>query len=231
LRPEFSVYLENEQQTISLVNDVADVLESISVNSAHTPALYAAFLKALISAKTDPSAPAEANASTSTDATANSLHSNGIISGTSMQYGEASSGFPVEFSFEGEMGPVVDMSTFPPTMGPNPVEETNSGMPMDSILSSDFWDSVLVPGKSPSVLMSSMTLTNIASAGFNSMDGLSGGFVFGAGGSGLITPRFGATPLHSGQNTPMKGSSQNDLSLDLSAVFDQQEASNSGLDI
>ncbi|KAK7467550.1 hypothetical protein VKT23_004603 [Stygiomarasmius scandens] len=214
LRPEFSVYLENEQQTISLVNDVADVLESISVNSAHTPALYAAFLKALISAKTDPSAPAEANASTSTDATANSLHSNGIIGGTSMQYGEASSTFPMEFSFEGEMGPVVDMSTFPPTMGPNPVEETNSGMPMDSILSSDFWDSVLVPG-------------------FNSMDGLSGGFVFGAGGSGLITPRFGATPLHSGQNTPMKGQgpSQNDLSLNLSAVFDQQEANTSGLDI
>ena len=34
------------------------------------------------------------------------------------------------------------------------------------------------------------------------MDGFSGGFVFGANGSGLITPRFGASPSHSGINTP-----------------------------
>ena len=34
------------------------------------------------------------------------------------------------------------------------------------------------------------------------MDGLSGGFVFGAGGSGLITPRFGGSPAQSGSNTP-----------------------------
>ena len=38
--------------------------------------------------------------------------------------------------------------------------------------------------------------------GYNSMDGLSGGFVFGANGSGLITPRFGGSPMQSGANTP-----------------------------
>ncbi len=36
------------------------------------------------------------------------------------------------------------------------------------------------------------------------MDGLSGGFVFGAGGSGLITPRFGVSPIQSGVNTPSR---------------------------
>ena len=35
------------------------------------------------------------------------------------------------------------------------------------------------------------------------MDGLSGGFLFGAGGSGLITPRMGVmSPDLSGTNTP-----------------------------
>lgn len=43
------------------------------------------------------------------------------------------------------------------------------------------------------------------SAGYNSMDGLSGGFVFGVGGSGLITPRFGISPANSGMNTPGRG--------------------------
>lgn len=34
------------------------------------------------------------------------------------------------------------------------------------------------------------------------MDGFSGGFVFGANGSGLITPHFGISPSQSGINTP-----------------------------
>lgn len=34
------------------------------------------------------------------------------------------------------------------------------------------------------------------------MEGLSAGFVYGAGGSGLITPRLGMSPLPSGFNTP-----------------------------
>lgn len=34
------------------------------------------------------------------------------------------------------------------------------------------------------------------------MEGLSGGFVYGPGGSGLITPRLGMSPLPSGASTP-----------------------------
>ncbi len=44
-------------------------------------------------------------------------------------------------------------------------------MSMDSILAGGFWDNVLIPGYS------------------SGLEGLSGGFVFGAGGSGFITPR------------------------------------------
>lgn len=55
------------------------------------------------------------------------------------------------------------------------------------------------------------------------MDGLSGGFVFGAGGSGLITPRFGVSPMHSGSNTPGRHSSLNTLTqTNINAAFDSQ---------
>ncbi|KAJ3970630.1 hypothetical protein EV361DRAFT_869134 [Lentinula raphanica] len=40
IRPESSAYLDNEQSTIALIKDVADVLESNSVNS--TPPLFTA---------------------------------------------------------------------------------------------------------------------------------------------------------------------------------------------
>jgi len=36
------------------------------------------------------------------------------------------------------------------------------------------------------------------------MEGLSGGFVYGAGGSGLITPGLLHSPMHSGSNTPSR---------------------------
>lgn len=102
------------------------------------------------------------------------------------------------------MGPGnVDMTTFPPTMlspgapvpndYPSPTAHlggNNTANDSLNILSSGFWDSMLVPG-------------------YSTMDGFSGGFVFGAGGSGLITPRIGATPTHSGRNSPApKGSGQ-----------------------
>lgn len=55
---------------------------------------------------------------------------------------------------------------------------------------------------------------------------MSGGFVFGPGGSGLITPRLGLTPAHSGHNTPSRGSGMqgppvhHDLSSKIHAAFD-----------
>ena len=52
-----------------------------------------------------------------------------------------------EFQFNSEMGPVADISTFPPTMANSTADDNFSGMmSMDSILSNNFWDSVLVPG-------------------------------------------------------------------------------------
>jgi hypothetical protein len=51
-----------------------------------------------------------------------------------------------EFQFDGEMGPVADMSTFPPTMAPPPADDANAGLMMENILSSGFWDSMLIPG-------------------------------------------------------------------------------------
>lgn len=53
-----------------------------------------------------------------------------------------------EFQFDSEMGPVADMSTFPPTMAAYAAadDSMNGMMSMDSIFSTNFWDSVLVPG-------------------------------------------------------------------------------------
>ncbi|KAJ3850230.1 fungal-specific transcription factor domain-containing protein [Lentinula lateritia] len=199
IRPEFSAYLDNEQTTITLIRDVADILESNSVNPTHTPALYSTFLKALISARLE--RPSE-------EKTRSSDVLNGDIgsAGHQVHFQDTDTIHTLsEFQFEGEMGPVADVSTFPPTMAPDPMEDPVSGMTMDSIFSSNFWDSVLVPG-------------------YNSLDGLTGGFVFGAGGSGLITPHVGLTPTPSGQNTPSRGlSSQDDLAITLSA-FERQEA-------
>jgi hypothetical protein len=57
----------------------------------------------------------------------------------------------------------------------------------------------------------------------NSMEGLSGGFVFGAGGSGLITPRLDLTPTQSGSNTPSRsGLSSTDFTQhSINAAFDK----------
>ncbi|KAJ3745015.1 fungal-specific transcription factor domain-containing protein [Lentinula detonsa] len=199
IRPEFSAYLDNEQSIISLIKDVADVLESNSVNPTHTPALYSTFLKALIAARLE--RPSEEKTRSS-----DALNGDTSSGGHQVHFQDNDTIHTLnEFQFEGEMGPVADVSTFPPTMAPDLMEDPASGMTMDSIFSSNFWDSVLVPG-------------------YNSLDGLTGGFVFGAGGSGLITPHIGLTPTPSGQNTPSRGlGSQDDLAMTLSA-FEQQEA-------
>jgi hypothetical protein len=108
-----------------------------------------------------------------------------------------------EFQFESEMGPAADISTFPPTMAPLSSEDSVGMLTMENIFSSGFWDSMLVPG-------------------YNSMDGLSGGFVFGAGGSGLITPRLGGSPVDSGLNTPdgMGGGGGVLTQMSINAAFD-----------
>ena len=63
-------------------------------------------------------------------------------------------------------------------------------------------------------------------SGYNSMDGLTGGFLFGVGGSGLITPGLGLSPLPSGANTPARGGSPNALTQNsINAAFSNQSKS------
>ncbi len=54
-----------------------------------------------------------------------------------------------EYQFISEMGPVADMSTFPPTMAPvNPAEDNmGASLAMEDVLSSVFWNSMVVPGR------------------------------------------------------------------------------------
>ncbi|KAL4067825.1 fungal-specific transcription factor domain-containing protein [Scleroderma citrinum] len=193
IRQEFQPFIENEQKIIDLVKDVATVLGEIAVNSHHTPALYSTFLRALISARTDgpqqqniePTAePVEGDPSmqqpdigVAPNPTLFSTNPTISVSGVDGMTG---------YQFASEMGPVADISTFPPTMATLPEDDGMGIFSMENFLSNGFWDSVLVPGYS------------------DTMEGLSGGFVFGAGGSGLITPGLLHSPLHSGSNTPAR---------------------------
>jgi hypothetical protein len=179
--------LDNEQSTLQLVRDVADVLDNVAANPLHTPALYSGFLRALISAKLE-SKPASLDGSSNSDSkeemggggvaahghghahlemqppnsgfhppppppqyqqhqhqhqSTNNSNNNNAGQGQLM---EGSFNLLSEFQFDGEMGPVADMSTFPPTMAPPPADDANAGLMMENILSSGFWDSMLIPG-------------------------------------------------------------------------------------
>ncbi|KAH7107577.1 fungal-specific transcription factor domain-containing protein [Auriculariales sp. MPI-PUGE-AT-0066] len=244
LRPDFRSFFESEDNTIAMIKSIPDLLESVAAGPLHTAALYATFLRALITVKLEASSaqtsdgPTSAQRSNSEGANQSQNYS-ALLSqqpGLSQQhqqpqmhlsgqppamadqhyYGTGASshsldyslGIP-EFQFSGEMGPVADLSTFPPTMVDslhNFGEEANQLLTMDSILGdSSFWDNVLVPGYS------------------GAMEGLSGGFVFGPGGSGLITPRVGASPIASGVNTPTGGHSQHLTQTGLNMAFGETQ--------
>lgn len=144
--------MENEQNTLALVKSVADVLESVAANPSHTPALYGGFLKALISARLE--TPANGGVNMATDGTGSStISSKDLGDGQQSSFGRGNgassndaNSLLDEFRFNSEMGPVADMSTFPPTMMAGAVDEDMGYLSMDSILSTGFWDSVLVPG-------------------------------------------------------------------------------------
>ena len=57
-------------------------------------------------------------------------------------------GYESYFQNDGEMGPVVDISTFPPTMADH--DQTWPSLSVDNIFPNAFWDNVLVPGMSNS---------------------------------------------------------------------------------
>ncbi|KAI0034048.1 fungal-specific transcription factor domain-containing protein [Vararia minispora EC-137] len=186
LRPEFPLSPEDENDILDLGRDVVDAFESVAAGPLHTPSLYGAFLRALLNAKAEASN-SESHAAPSNDSRANNSGAVGSEHAGNGPTEDDPVYPPLDFQFASEMGPVVDISTFPPTMASNRPEDDGMGiLSMDSILSGGFWDNVLVPGYS------------------NAMEGLSGGFVYGVGGSGFITPHISGTPMASRTNSPRR---------------------------
>ncbi|TBU50302.1 fungal-specific transcription factor domain-containing protein [Dichomitus squalens] len=192
IRPEFQAFLDHEQKTIAIVTDIANTFDRVAVGPMHTPALYSCFLRALINSRTDGSGNQDGQQAADGDMAHSDLQ---LSSGSSFASQHAHvnghaatlSGDALEnYAYTGEMGPVADISTFPPTMAPTSAGMDMSMLSMESILTSEFWDSVLVPGSS------------------NSVESLSGGFVYGAGGSGFITPRLWMSPLPSAVGSPVR---------------------------
>lgn len=218
LRPELRAYVD-EQKTLNFIRETADVFDSVAASPLHTPALYSVFLRALVSARKN-------SAMTASDADNEAFDDetcvgaeDGLTQGIQSSYsgfqpvggsnnsGTATNGYSSlmkEFQFDSEMGPVADISTFPPTMvDPPPHDQSlHSPLSLDNIFPEEFWDTVLVPGTA------------------NTLGGLSGGFVYGVGGSGIITPRL-QSPFQSGLNSPMSG--RDDFThQNLISVFDNR---------
>lgn len=167
--------MENEQKTIDLIKDVASLLERAAVGPLHTPALYATFLKALISAKFEGtntvlnSPPMNVgtsingmNLQANSQAISNTVEERNVGVKPNILGANSQMFNPMDFS-AGEMGPVMDMSTFPPRMAPQTEEPPSQLLSMDSILSSDFWDSVLVPGMLHILTSAATTISLISS--------------------------------------------------------------------
>ncbi len=112
-----------------------------SAGPTHTPSLYSLFLRALLAAKTEP--PSEAASEFGDNEAVTQMNGNPDQRqvGSTEPYQLLS-----EFQFASEMGPVADMSTFPPTMANTPPDDLGM-LSMNSILSGGFWDNVLVPGE------------------------------------------------------------------------------------
>lgn len=148
MRPEFQQYIQNEQKIIDLVNDIATVLGDIAINSHHTPALYSTFLRALISARTDVPQQQQQQAQQQPQPQTELVVGDEVVGQNDMSlFGSTSTNGMNDFYLTSEMGPVADMSTFPPTMATMPTSDEGMGMlSMENIFSNGFWDNVLVPG-------------------------------------------------------------------------------------
>ena len=117
--------MENEQKTIALIKDVAELLERVAVGPLHTPALYSSFLRALISAKIDsntsmPDYPQTAGGEVdSAQMLANVTQEHRgdeLIKPVMFDAGMEATVNPMDSQSSSEMGPVADMSIFPPRM-------------------------------------------------------------------------------------------------------------------
>lgn len=183
-----------------MVKDVAETFDQISAGPTHTPSLYSTFLRALLAAKTEP--PSEVASDSGDNEAVPQMNSNP----EQRQVGNSEPHYVLsEFQFASEMGPVADISTFPPTMAATQPDDGSLGMcSMDTLLGG-FWDNVLVPGKFVGVSFAARDYRLMLSQGYsNPMEGLSGGFVYGAGGSGFIAPQYADTPTMSAVNSPRR---------------------------
>ncbi|KAG9051178.1 hypothetical protein FS837_011293 [Tulasnella sp. UAMH 9824] len=212
IRTEFRAFIQNEDSILSLVGEVADLFEDMAVNQWHTPG--STFLRALVSSKAGqtrdgtPAPSGDNNVPTANGDGDASMQEPPESNGTHPPTGGAAPQPPPSAphsdnssagmnpwnnlnafnNYSGEIGPtqVQDLSTFPPTFA-SPADPNEYPLfSMDNILGDGFWDSVLMPGYN------------------NSFEGLSGGFVYGAGGSGFITPKRNS-PVASGANSPLRG--------------------------
>ncbi|KAB5595391.1 Fungal Zn(2)-cys(6) binuclear cluster domain containing protein [Ceratobasidium theobromae] len=199
IRPEFSAFLDNEQKTLKLVQNIADLFEQIAANPYHTPALYSTFLRALITAKkesaTAPSSPKPVNGQDPGTADEQVQQNHGPTISPDEPMGDTSvytMGLRLypptgDGALFGEQAAGFDDS-FPPPMGGHigGDDATMNGLGMEHMFSNGFWDSMLMPGYG------------------NQLGGLSGGFVYGFGGnSGFITPKIGS-PFASGTGSPVR---------------------------
>jgi len=210
--------MENEQRTLALVNGVVDTLQSVAISPSHTPALYSTFLRAVVSSRTGTSGgssprPGTAKSHGTVPPTDPHAHGHDLsgsplnlasgpgagVFGDEHQFGDGALGlkmFPPPNGVTngtGAAGPGNDLSwsnnagTTTLTHGNGEMDLQNvlpfqlpgqfadsdelGSLSMDNIFSGGFWDNVLIPGYS------------------SGLEGLSGGFVYGTGGSGMITPR------------------------------------------
>jgi hypothetical protein len=138
-----------------LVKGVAETFDQSSAGPTHTPSLYSLFLRALLAAKTEP--PSEAASDFGDNEAVTHINGNPDPRqvGNTEPYHLLS-----EFHFASEMGPVADMSTFPPTMA-NTQPDDLGLLSMNSILSGGFWDNVLVPGEFVDVVQSEIDINII----------------------------------------------------------------------
>jgi hypothetical protein len=140
VRPEFHASADQQSATLSLVGDVADLLERLAVSPAHTPALYSAFLRALLANKLHPPAPEPAVDVSMPPPPQPAPPQQDTDDGLAYGYLAA---YP-DYQFAGELGPALDVSTFPPTMGPPPPQDDM--LSANALFATGFWDNVLVPG-------------------------------------------------------------------------------------
>ena len=104
------------------------------------------------------------------------------------------------------MGPVAGISTFPLTMA-NPMsnDNINGMMSMGTILSSNFWDSMLVPGTFHTFMDRGQGWLIFHQDTWTPWKAWVGALCLGQGGSGIITPFWGQTPIVSTANLPIMG--------------------------